>query len=135
MIGGRLPEYLGDNTESVRAHQNDDVVVANLTQDKEDITLNSIEVFEEEVKKAGTIVVSGPMGKFEEEGHMQGTQRVFEAIAGSRAFKVAGGGDSQEAIEQLNLSDKFDWISVGGGSMLEFLANGTLPGIEALLKK
>jgi 3-phosphoglycerate kinase len=135
LIGGRLPEYLGDNTESVRGGQNEKVVVANLVPDKEDITLNSIEVFEEEVGKAGTIVVSGPLGKFEEEGHMQGTKRVFEAVANSSAFKIAGGGETQKAIEKLGLSDKFDWISVGGGAMLEFLANGTLPGIEVLVKK
>lgn len=135
LIGGRLPEYLGDNTGSVKAHSGEKIVVANLMPDKEDITPNSIEVFEEEIEKAGTIVVSGPLGKFEDEGHLQGTKRVFSALANSSAFKIAGGGDTQEAITLLGLQDKCDWISVGGGAMLEFLANGTLPGIEALIKK
>jgi phosphoglycerate kinase len=129
LIGGRLPEYIHDSSE---LHKNPKVVVANLMADKEDITIHSVEKFEEEIGKAGTIVLSGPMGKFEEEGHRQGTKRVFEAVAFGQAFKVAGGGDTQSAIKMFGLNEKFDWISVGGGAMLTFLAKGTLPGIEAL---
>lgn len=135
LIGGRLPEYLGNNSQRAKAHQDDNIVIANLIPDKEDITPNSIEVFEEEIGKAGTIVVSGPMGKFEDEGHRRGTERIFNAVANANAFKIAGGGDTQEAFKLLGLSEKLDWISVGGGAMLEFLANGTLPGIEALISK
>jgi phosphoglycerate kinase len=102
--------------------------------DKEDITIHTIERFKEEIGKAGTVVVSGPMGKFEDEGHKQGTEGVFRAVAESNAFKVAGGGDTEKAISLLSLADNFDWISVGGGAMLEFLSKKTLPGIEALLK-
>ena len=109
------------------------LLVAKLIMDKEDITVHSIEKFEEEIDKAGTIVVAGPMGKFEEEGHIMGTKRVFQAIADSRAYKLAGGGETQKVISTLGLTKKFDWISVGGGASLEFLAKGTLPGIEALL--
>lgn len=132
LVGGRLPEYLGDKAlESVR-NQSGKVIIGNLAMDKEDITLNTIEVFEKEIKAAGTVVTSGPLGKYEEEGHRQGTERVFKAVVGSEAFKVAGGGDTEKAINMLGLSDKFNWISVGGGSMLEFLTKKTLPGIEAL---
>ncbi|MCX6705309.1 MAG: phosphoglycerate kinase, partial [Candidatus Woesebacteria bacterium] len=134
LVGGRLPEYYGDLAlESVRNRgEQDKLIIANLVQDKEDITLNSIERFEKEIEKAKTIVLAGPMGKYEEEGHRQGTERVFKAVAGSSTFKVAGGGDTERAISELAISDKFDWISVGGGAMLEFLAKRTLPGIEAL---
>lgn len=135
LVGGRLPEYLGDRAlESVRT-QKGKVIVGNLVMDKEDITLNTIEKFEEEVRGAGTIVVSGPLGKFEEGGHRQGTEKVFLAVvANKNAFKVAGGGNTEEAINKLGISDQFDWVSVGGGAMLEFLAKGTLPGIEAILE-
>jgi len=135
LVGGRLPEYLGDNTVSIRSlDENEKVVIANLMMDKEDITIHSIERFEEEISKAKTIVVAGPMGKYEEEGHRQGTERIFSAVAASQAsFKVAGGGDTIAAIYLLGIEGKFDWISVGGGAMLEFLAKKTLPGIEALL--
>lgn len=127
LIAGRLPEYWGERQE-------DKVLVAKLMPDKEDITIHSIEAFEDRIKNAGTIVLSGPIGKFEEEGHRQGTKRIFTAVADSTAFKVAGGGDTESAITLLGLTAKFDWLSVGGGAMLEFLAKGTLPGIVSLLE-
>ena len=77
-------------------------------------------------------VVSGPSGKYEDEGHRQGTERVFKAVAESGAYKIAGGGDTEAALTLLNLEKEFDWISVGGGAMLEFLSKRTLPGIEAI---
>lgn len=125
-LTGALPKFL---------EQSDDpkVVVANLLPDKEDITINSIEKIEADLASAGTIILSGPIGKFEEEGHRLGTKRVFEAITKSNAVKIAGGGDTQAAIRLLGLTDRFDWISTGGGAMLEFLAKRTLPGIKALL--
>jgi phosphoglycerate kinase len=134
LVGGRLPDFLGDAAlESVRLKdEKDKVIVGNLIMDKEDITLNTIEVFEKEVGSAGTIVVSGPLGKYEEEGHRMGTEKVFKAVIASSAFKIAGGGDTEKAIATLNLSDGFDWVSIGGGAMLEFLSKKTLPGIEAL---
>ncbi|KKR38985.1 MAG: Phosphoglycerate kinase, partial [Candidatus Woesebacteria bacterium GW2011_GWA1_40_45] len=128
-------EYMGDERlVSVRVRgENEKLVIGNLTQDKEDITLNTIGAFKEEIKKARTILLAGVLGKYEDEGHRQGTKEIFEAVANSSAFKVAGGGDTEAAITVLKLNDKFDWMSVGGGAMLEFLCNKTLPGIEALL--
>jgi 3-phosphoglycerate kinase len=133
LVGGRLPDFLGDKAlESVRT-QNGKVIVGNLTMDKEDITLNTIERFEKEVKKAKTIVVSGPLGKYEDGGHRQGTEIVLRAVIENKdAFKIAGGGDTEKALKSLSLSQGFNWISVGGGAMLEFLAKRTLPGLEAL---
>ena len=127
LVAGKLPLYLGDEYEDTK------VSVARLIQDHEDITIHSMENFEMEAARAGMIVVSGPIGKFEEEGHRQGTKRVFTAVANSRAFKVAGGGDTTAAISLLGLDSKFDWISSGGGAMLEFLTTKTLPGLTALL--
>jgi len=134
LIGGRLPDYMGDEKlVSVRTRgENEQVIVGNLVMDKEDITLNTIERFEKEIQKAKMIVVSGPLGKYEDEGHRMGTEKVYKAVTESNAFKVAGGGDTEKAITTLNLSAGFDWISVGGGAMLEFLVNRTLPGIIAL---
>lgn len=135
LVGGRLPEFLGDKAlESVRL-QESKVIIGNLVMDKEDITLNTIDRFGEEIAKAGTIVLSGPLGKYEDEGHRQGTEGVIKAVVANKtAFKVAGGGDTEKAITTLDLSDGFDWISVGGGAMLGFLSERTLPGIEALIK-
>ncbi len=133
LVGGRLPDFLGDNTESVRT-QTGKVIVGNLVMDKEDITLNTIDKFKEEISKARTIVLAGVLGKYEDEGHSQGTKAIFETIAKTNAFKIVGGGDSLTAIEKYNLTDKFNWVSVGGGAMLEFLTKKHLPGIDVLLK-
>ncbi len=130
LIAGRLPEYM--KKSNVKS-QMSKVIIADLTPDKNDITNDSIEKFETEIAKAGTIVVSGPIGKYEDKTRRQGTERIFKAVANSTAFKLAGGGDTEQAIEMFNLRNKFDWVSVGGGAMLEFLAKGTLPGIKALL--
>lgn len=130
LIAGRLPEIIriGD------LHFPDEKVkIADLIQDKEDITMHSVERFEEEIGRAGTIVVSGPIGKFEDEGHRQGTERVFKAVvSNTNAFKVAGGGNTEKALDVLGVAEGFNWVSVGGGAMLDYLANGTLPGIETI---
>ncbi|OGM05393.1 hypothetical protein A2125_02130 [Candidatus Woesebacteria bacterium GWB1_43_5] len=131
LIGGRLPDYIHDASA---LRYNSKVLVASLIADKEDITIHFAEISEKEIAGAGTIIVSGPLGKFEEGGHRQGTERVLKAVANSSAFRVAGGGDTVSAISLLALGGKFDWISVGGGAMLEFLAKGTLPGIQALVQ-
>lgn len=127
VIAGRLPELMPEGVDDPK------LFISKLIPDKEDITINSIERIEEEINQAGTIIVAGPMGKFEDEGHMMGTQKVFEAVVNSKAFKIAGGGDTLKAVTLLKLNNKFDWVSIGGGASLEFLAKRTLPGIEALL--
>jgi len=133
LIAGRLPEYIQKDEKKYSFVKNGKVIVGNLLPDKEDITLHSIEKFEEAIQQASTVVLAGPVGKFEEEGHRMGTERVFKAVANSSSYKIVCGGDTENAIRTLGLTDKFDWISVGGGAALEFLAKGSLPGIEALL--
>lgn len=128
LVAGRLPEYMPDDPGDAR------ILVARLTPDKEDITLHSIEQFEREIVQAKTIVVSGPPSKFEDPSRRMGTERILRSIAAnSLAFKVAGGGDTIRAISALRLENAFNWLSTGGGAMLEFLAQGTLPGLAALL--
>ncbi len=87
----------------------------------------------EATKKTKFILWNGPLGKFEA-GFIKPTEQIAEAIAKTRCYSIVGGGDSVSAIEHLGLLDKFSFVSTGGGAMLEFLAKGTLPGIEAILK-
>lgn len=126
LVGGRLPMFLPDDLEDEK------VLVAKLNPDKCDITVNSADKFVQEISQAGTIILNGPLGKYEEEGQLLGTKTVFEAVASSSAYKVGGGGDTEHALETLRLKEKMDWVSVGGGASLNFLANGTLLGIEVL---
>ena len=104
---------------------------AELRPDGLDISDERIKNYELIIKNAETIVIAGPMGKYEEAP--EGTQKIFTAVANSKAYKIAGGGDTEAALEKFGLKEKFDWISVGGGAMLEYLTTGTLPGLEALV--
>ncbi len=97
-----------------------------------DIGPRSVEEFARSIADAGTILWNGPMGVFELEPFGSGTRGVATAIAGSRAYRVAGGGDSLAAIAKYGLEDGFDHLSTGGGASLEFLEGRSLPGIEVL---
>lgn len=78
-----------------------------------------------------TTLWNGPLGNYEN-GFVDATDSLARAVAASGAHSVVGGGDTIASIEKLGLFSKFSFVSTGGGAMLEFLAHGTLPGIEAL---
>lgn len=88
--------------------------------------------FKKIISRAKTIVLNGPMGYLEKKEFENGTKEIIEAISKSKAFKIAGGGETILAIFKYNLQGKFDFISTGGGAMLKFLTGEKLPGIEAL---
>jgi len=97
-----------------------------------DIGPRTVEEFARSIAEAKTILWNGPMGVFELEPFSAGTRGVATAIAGSKAYKVAGGGDSLAAIAKLDLEDGFDHLSTGGGATLEFLEGRDLPGLTVL---
>lgn len=114
------------------------VVAARLVHRGEDITPDSARNFAEIVKGAGTVVWNGPMGDIDR-GFWDSTRIIADAVAASRGFKIVGGGDTIRALNILGIlrsksksKSKIDYISTGGGAMLEFLAYGNLPGLEAL---
>ena len=77
------------------------------------------QLFSERIAWAKIVVWNGPLGLFEQPEFQPGTFKLARVIAGSRAYTVAGGGETVQAIEQLNLSKKFSFISTGGGAMRE----------------
>ncbi len=83
---------------------------------------------------AATVLWNGPMGVFELEPFAAGTRTVAEAVADCRGFTVVGGGDSASAVRHMNLSDRIDHVSTGGGAALELIELGDLPGLQALRK-
>lgn len=97
-----------------------------------DIGPRTINEYTSSIEGAKVIIWNGPMGLFEDERFSAGTNGVARAVAKSRAFKTIGGGDTIAAVNRLGLLDKFDFVSTGGGAMLEFLAGNRLPGLEAL---
>jgi phosphoglycerate kinase len=84
------------------------------------------------LKQAGTIVWNGPVGVFEVDQFAKGTQVIARAIADSKAFSIAGGGDTIAAIHKFGVAEGIDYISTAGGAFLEFLEGKTLPAVAAL---
>lgn len=83
------------------------------------------------VKKSGFVLWNGPLGAYEE-GFSKGTERLAVALAESKGTSIVGGGDTIAVVSKLHLLHHFSFVSTGGGAMLDFLANETLPGIRAL---
>ena len=97
-----------------------------------DIGPKSAAVLATIIAKAGTILWNGPVGVFEYDQFAGGTRVVANAIAHSKAFSIAGGGDTLAAIAKYNIADKISYISTGGGAFLEFLEGRKLPAVEVL---
>jgi phosphoglycerate kinase len=97
-----------------------------------DIGPRSVEEFARSIADASTILWNGPMGVFELEPFSAGTRGVGTAVAGAKAFTVAGGGDTLSAIKRFDLEAGFDHLSTGGGASLEFIEGRELPGIAVL---
>lgn len=97
-----------------------------------DIGSKTIGNFSEIIKNSKTVIWSGPLGKAEVSELSNGTKAVAEAIINSVAFSVVGGGDTIAYLEKINLIDKFNYVSTGGGATLQFLAGNKLPGLEVL---
>ncbi|MFO1311665.1 MAG: phosphoglycerate kinase [Burkholderiales bacterium] len=97
-----------------------------------DIGPTSVAALEMILARAGTIVWNGPLGVFEFDAFGSGTKEIAHAIARSKAFSIAGGGDTVAAIAKYGVGDKIGYISTGGGAFLEFLEGKTLPAVAAL---
>jgi phosphoglycerate kinase len=120
-------EFKADTPATVKAAKDvapDDMIL--------DIGPATAKQYGEILRAAGTIVWNGPVGVFEFEAFGAGTRAVAEAIAGSKAFSLAGGGDTLAAIAKYGVTDRIGYISTGGGAFLEFLEGRTLPAVAIL---
>lgn len=147
LVGGKIAQQK-ENLASACGRTNHKCIalmIAELNEEGTDLTEEDIQKFLGIIEKAKTIVWNGPMGlirlecrigngTIEEEESEKGTRIIAQAIVKSSAYKIAGGGDTVEFLQKLKLTDKFDFISTGGGAMLAFLSGETLPGLEALEK-
>jgi phosphoglycerate kinase len=97
-----------------------------------DIGPDTSDRFSELVQSAGTIIWNGPLGVFEFEQFGEGTRAISLAIARSKAFSLAGGGDTLAAIEKYGIEDSISYISTGGGAFLEFVEGKKLPAVDIL---
>ena len=99
-----------------------------------DIGAKTVEAYAKIIGNAKSIVVSGPMGVYENSEFVHGTKGVFGEIANSKAFSLAGGGHTIAALQELGLSSKISYVSTAGGALIEFLMGKKLPGVAALKK-
>jgi phosphoglycerate kinase len=97
-----------------------------------DVGPDTVAQMAESCRSAGTVVWNGPLGIYEVDAFAEGTRRLAQALAGSDATTVVGGGDLAAALDQLGLADRISFISTGGGATLEFLEGRVLPGVAVL---
>lgn len=110
--------------------------VKSVTQVQPDETIfdagpQTVEALRASVENAATILWNGPLGNYET-GYTEATESLAKIVANATGHSVVGGGDTVSSIQQLNLHDKFGFVSTGGGAMLTFLEQGTTPALEAL---
>ncbi|WP_297215355.1 phosphoglycerate kinase [Thermoplasma sp.] len=97
-----------------------------------DIGLDTIVQYSSIIDGARAIFMNGPMGMYEIEEYSSGTREIFNAVAHSRAFKLAGGGHTLSALDKLGLTKMIDHASTGGGALISYLSGETMPVLEAL---
>jgi phosphoglycerate kinase len=120
-------EFKADSPASVKpvaGVDSDDLIL--------DIGPDTAARYAELIKAAGTVVWNGPVGVFEFDAFGKGTETLARAIAESKAFSIAGGGDTLAAVDKYGIADDVSYISTGGGAFLEFLEGKTLPAVAAL---
>jgi 3-phosphoglycerate kinase len=130
LVGGKLALELEGHPIEHRK-----LIIGKLNAEGKDISKPTEEQFSRFVAMAETIVWNGPMGKIEDPKQKAGTRAIAHMIAHKRAYTVIGGGDTEAALSSMKVGGSFSFISSGGGAMLEYIAKGTLPGIEAITAK
>lgn len=95
----------------------------------------TLKMLDKEIATARTIIVNGPLGLYEK-GFAYGTEHMLTSVANAvNAKTYIGGGDTVEVAEKIHILSKIGFVSLGGGAMLDYLTNGTLPGIDAVTKR
>ena len=129
-----------------------DVMVAKQFDEKEPAVLRAVDAVQddemimdigpetarqwgERLQAASTVLWNGPVGVFEFDQFGEGTRVLAEAIAASKAFSIAGGGDTLAAIDKYGVTEDVSYISTGGGAFLEFVEGKTLPAVAALKER
>lgn len=124
VVAGEMSARARESVTDLRGVAADDMIL--------DIGPRSAAALAKILGEAGTIVWNGPVGVFEIEQFAKGTQAIAHAIADSKAYSIAGGGDTIAAINKFGVAGGIDYISTAGGAFLEFLEGKTLPAVAAL---
>lgn len=127
VVASEFSEAADDTLKPIDQVTRDDMIL--------DIGPKSARKLADIVAKAGTVVWNGPVGVFEFDAFAGGTETLARAIAESKAFSIAGGGDTLAAIAKFGVTDQIGYISTGGGAFLEFLEGKPLPAVEILKQR
>ena len=126
-----LPSDVAFEVEGKRKEENVENIPSNACI--LDIGSKTIDDYKSYIDEFRSIIVKGPLGKFEQKGFEIATKEILEKVADSDATTLIGGGDTSVAIEKLKIEkNKFSYVSVGGGALITFLSGKPMPGIEAL---
>lgn len=133
LVGGKIAnEYI----DTYQVSQNKKIIlpIDFMEEERYDIGMKTRELFSNYISTAATIIWNGPIGWFEKPPYDEGTKFIAQAIASNESsYSVIGGGETVDEIHNLHKESKIDFISTGGGAMLEYIAKqGDLPGIKAL---
>ncbi len=128
LIGGKLPKLISNDQFLI---SNEKIKMAELREDGLDLSERDIENFIATINSSKTIIWVGAMGYFEDNNSKKGTEEIARALANNQvAYKVIAGGDTSGAIRKMGVEEKINYISSGGGAMLEFLTKGKLAAWE-----
>lgn len=129
LLGGKIgQQWITDIPQNLS-------IPTDYAKDQKDIGPETIKAYTDAILTAKTILWAGPMGMYENPAFIKGSKEIAEAIVEATrngAHSVVGGGDTVEVLTTFGLRDNISFISTGGGAMLDYLAYGTLPGIEIL---
>lgn len=131
LVGGLLPREIQEQKLEVDRN----VMMGKIAENGIDLADESIEAFIRLIRNAKQLIWGGPVGKYEDEVGIKGTEKLAHAILSSDTETIVGGGDIVAALGKIGLLEKFKHkglVSTGGGAMLKLLSDGTLPTIEAL---
>lgn len=126
-IGGAMAKH----AISMEIAKNQKIIFPDQKLEDLDASSDTLDKLRQKIQNAKFIIWNGPLGNYEN-GHKEGTLALARMLAESGGKVIIGGGDTITAIKELELEDEFYFVSLAGGAMLDFLAQGTLPGIEAL---
>jgi len=129
VVGKEAPFVAGNENTPATLKDANDVAEEEMIFD---IGPNSAQEIADIIMKAGTVVWNGPVGVFEFDQFGEGTKKIAMAIAETKAFTLAGGGDTIAAIQKYDIYDKVSYISTAGGAFLEFLEGKKLPAVDIL---
>ena len=128
LVGGLLPSEIRE----MKINFEKNVFVAELDETGMDVSVESLKVFTDKIATAKSIIWNGPIGNFENKLYSRGTKTLVESLMNSSAKIVIGGGDTISAFNCFGDISKVDWVCLGGGAMLNYIAGEKMPGIESL---